>query len=354
MANEEHLKILRQGVEVWNRWREDNPEVWPDLSGTYLGFANLVEADLSRANLSRVNLLRANLIETNLSEANLSEADLQWAILIKADLSGAKLSEAYFGFANLTEANLTEADLIEANLSGANLIEANLTGALLYTTVFGQVNLKGAIGLDKCDHLGPSIIDHQTISLSGMLPVVFLRGCGLPDSVIGAYRGLVDQPYYSCFISYSHADKVFATALHDRLQDKGIRCWRDEHQILPGDDTRDAIDRGVSLWDKVLLCCSESSLNSYWVNTEIDKALEKEQALWRERGKETLAVIPLNLDGYVFKWDSSRASELTKRHAEDLVGWENDPVKLERALERIEKALRADEGGREKPPEPKL
>ena len=27
MANSEHLNILKQGVKVWNEWREENPEV---------------------------------------------------------------------------------------------------------------------------------------------------------------------------------------------------------------------------------------------------------------------------------------------------------------------------------------
>jgi hypothetical protein len=31
VANEEHLAILKQGVEVWNKWREKNPEIKPDL-----------------------------------------------------------------------------------------------------------------------------------------------------------------------------------------------------------------------------------------------------------------------------------------------------------------------------------
>jgi len=31
MANEEHLKILKQGVEAWNKWREENPDIEPDL-----------------------------------------------------------------------------------------------------------------------------------------------------------------------------------------------------------------------------------------------------------------------------------------------------------------------------------
>ncbi len=27
MANPEHVKILKQGAEVWNRWREGSPEI---------------------------------------------------------------------------------------------------------------------------------------------------------------------------------------------------------------------------------------------------------------------------------------------------------------------------------------
>ena len=69
----------------------------------------------------------------------------------------------------------------------------------------------------------------------------------------------------------------------------GIRCWLDDHQIYPGDDLRDQVDKGINLWDKILLCCSRAALSSPWVNTEIDKALKKEERLWRERGQKTLA-----------------------------------------------------------------
>lgn len=33
MANEEHLKILKQGVEAWNQWRRKTPDVRTNLSG---------------------------------------------------------------------------------------------------------------------------------------------------------------------------------------------------------------------------------------------------------------------------------------------------------------------------------
>jgi hypothetical protein len=32
MANEEHLAVLRQGVDAWNAWRKEHPDVVPDLS----------------------------------------------------------------------------------------------------------------------------------------------------------------------------------------------------------------------------------------------------------------------------------------------------------------------------------
>jgi hypothetical protein len=41
VPDEEHLQIIRQGVAVWNEWRENNPELIPDLYK-----ANLREADL--------------------------------------------------------------------------------------------------------------------------------------------------------------------------------------------------------------------------------------------------------------------------------------------------------------------
>ncbi|MEK7674001.1 MAG: hypothetical protein AAB371_02285 [Patescibacteria group bacterium] len=46
MANQEHLAILRNGVDVWNEWREKNPDVTPDLSGL-----KLRNVDLRRMNL---------------------------------------------------------------------------------------------------------------------------------------------------------------------------------------------------------------------------------------------------------------------------------------------------------------
>ena len=51
MANQEQLAILKQGVKVWNQWRQDHAFIKTDLYGANLGGADLYDADLRDADL---------------------------------------------------------------------------------------------------------------------------------------------------------------------------------------------------------------------------------------------------------------------------------------------------------------
>src|SRR3954470_12904615 len=91
MADQQHVALLRQGVEAWNRWRREEPEARPDLSQANLMGMHLYEADLTHTNL----------FWADLAGANLHRADLTGAVLFGANLCGA----------NLHQANLRDADL---------------------------------------------------------------------------------------------------------------------------------------------------------------------------------------------------------------------------------------------------
>lgn len=91
MANRKHLEILQQGVFDWNQWREERPDLIPDLSEAYLREANLVGFDLHDASLHGAMLLGADLTNANLRGANLTGADIRFA-----ELNGARLAGAHF------------------------------------------------------------------------------------------------------------------------------------------------------------------------------------------------------------------------------------------------------------------
>ncbi|MEA5448718.1 pentapeptide repeat-containing protein [Leptolyngbya sp. CCNP1308] len=139
MGSPTHLVHLKQNIETWNRWRNDNPTIKPDLSEAYLCASDLSAANLSGANLHKADLYSADLWGADLSHANVRAANLSSANLGSANLAGANLAEAELLSANLSQADLRGTNLHHANLSMTNLAGANLAGADLT-----GANLKGA------------------------------------------------------------------------------------------------------------------------------------------------------------------------------------------------------------------
>ena len=169
MANNEQLEILSKGVEFWNKWRMDNPQIsidlqeahlyGADLRGVNLAGANLLLADLRKAILTEASLFEAELTGANAKEAHFENANLMFArlasaILFRTNFCKAKLSSAFLMCADLAMACFFEAKLNGANLSGANmyqtsfkkadLAETNLAWAKPVSANFRDANLTGA------------------------------------------------------------------------------------------------------------------------------------------------------------------------------------------------------------------
>ena len=313
MANRKQFNILKQGVDAWNEWREVNKDVQIDLSG----------ADLGGADLSFTNLFNANLVGADLSGADLSAAYLIGANLCNTDLSGADFSAA---------------TLIDVNLSYADLSYANLSFVGLDATIFGDVDLSTVKGLETVNHEGPSTIGIDTVYRSqGRIPEVFLKGAGVPVSLVEYMRSLVANPidYYSCFISYSSKDQSFAERLHADLQSKGVRCWFAPEDMDIGDKIRPRIEESIHQYDKLLLILSEHSIASHWVAYEVERALNKEP-----QGKPNV-LYPIRVDDAVMESKASWADDIkSTRHIGDFTNWKNHDD-YQKAFNRLLRALKA-------------
>ena len=366
MDRDEALKLLKggpEGIAEWDRLRNVGEQI-PDLRGADLHSANLFGADLHSANLHSANLFGANLHSANLHSANLFGAKLRDANLSDAKFHFAHLNRARLNRANLNNAKLTDANLSGADLSGADLnqaylIRANLSGAALSgadlsetncgRTVFANVDLSDARGLDLVEHHGPSTLGIDTLFRSqGKIPEAFLRGCGVPEVLIEYLPSLINSmegiQFHSVFISYSHKDEAFAERLHNGLQGKGVRCWYAPHDLPIGARIRPAIDSSIQVYDKLLLVLSEHSVNSQWVEQEVETALR------REREQDATVLFPVRLDDAAFSVKAGWPALITNtRHIGDFRKWKEHDM-FEATFGRLIRDLTAAGGtGRETP-----
>lgn len=217
---------------------------------------------------------------------------------------------------------LYEATLTETKLSGADLKDADLTGSFMLFTIFAAVDLSTVKGLETVIHFGPSTIGIDTLYQSGgKIPEIFLRGAGVPDSMIAYAASFVNQPiqFFSCFISYSTQDQALAERLHADLQSKGVRCWFAPEDLKIGNKFRSSIDEAIRRYDKLLLVLSENSVNSAWVEKEVETAFEKER-----RNNNRPVLFPIRLDDAVMRTDQAWAADIRRaRHIGDFTKWQN-------------------------------
>jgi hypothetical protein len=272
----------------------------------------------------------ADLNYARLVGSNLHRTVFEYANLKGARFDHARLSKTDFTHANLSGASFARAEMYWSILTGADLRGADFAGAKLGEVFFLNVDLSETFGLGVCAHSGPSSVDYRTLHRSGRLSLSFLRGVGLPNSMIDYLPSLLDEAisFYTCFISYSSKDRHFAERVHADLQNVGIRCWFAQHDMPIGGKILDEIDSAIRLRDKVLLVLSEHSINSDWVEDEVTKAFEEE----RKRGQ--IVLFPIRLDDAVIDTNEPWAAKLRARHIGDFTRWKEHD-EYQKSFERV-------------------
>ena len=325
----EHVDIVSQGSEAIEIWRAKNLHIRFDLQGV---------------NLRRADLVKANLNDADLRAANLEWADLRWADLINADLSEANLSRADFHKADLTDAKLQKVNLSNTNFEDANLFGADLNEASFFHTRLINTDLSGVKGLNTSQHIGPSIIDQETLEKSGYLSTEFLRGCGLSDATIRAAHAYDKESllssieskgqFHSCFISYSTQDHSIAEKLYEDLQKHDVRCWFAQQDMRIGDKILDSIFDAIRKQEKVLLILSGNSVKSSWVEDEVTRTFNE------ERDRQDTVIFPIRIDDAVMTSDKAWAKKIRdNRHIGDFRNW-HDSNAYRKAFERLIRDLK--------------
>jgi len=303
VANSEHLALLKEGIRTWNEWRSLHSEIGPDLRRAHLREANLRGANLTGANLSGADLTGADLRATNLRAAN----------LIGAYLRGADVTDAMFG-----------------------------------ETLFGALDLSEVRGLEACDHLSPSSLGIDTIVESrGAIPEGFLRDCGVPEPFIVNMKALLGamQPvqFYSCFISYSSQDQAFAERLHADLLAKNLRCWFAPEDLKIGDRFQERIEESIRVFDKVMIILSDASVQSRWVEREVNAARE------RENREDRTVLFPIRIDNTIMKAPQPWAADVRRsRHIGDFSEWQVHDSYM-KAFNRLLRDLEVERAGAQHP-----
>jgi TIR domain len=102
----------------------------------------------------------------------------------------------------------------------------------------------------------------------------------------------ITQAHYHAFLSHNGADKPAVRDLAAKLEERGLACWLDEWNLIPGNPWQPAIEEALGQCDTCLVFFGPHGLGP-WHNEEMRLAIQ--------RGVSTkelkLRVIPVILPG---------------------------------------------------------
>ncbi len=198
------------------------------------------------------------------------------------------------------------------------------------------------------NHEGPSTVDHRAIVKSLRSPHLkdFLQRTGMPEVFVeysvscaqSLDTNVLRNLLQSTFLSFGGPDEPFARKLYEALHRNGVTTFFFPVHARGGEKLGKMMREGISGHDRVILVCSQASLDRPGLLFELEETLERE----RRDGRSYL--LPLRLDDHVLgKWAPARgdlAQAVRDRVVADFEGADQDEGKFNAGLLRLIAALR--------------
>ena len=97
------------------------------------------------------------------------------------------------------------------------------------------------------------------------------------------------------FMSYAHEDAALVDKLYQDLIAKGFKVWKDDYQLLPGENWEHKIEVALKEHEFVIVCLSAASVGKRgFFQVELKKAARKQA----ERSVADVYIIPAKLSNY--------------------------------------------------------
>ena len=319
MASGENVAIVKSGAAALNYWVQDNRCLGNmlDLTGADLEGVTVIGGDFRSADLTGANCRNADFSRSYFSPEFVhspldKSVNPKVATIDGADFSGTDLSFTKFADATLKDVKLCRATILWADFTDAKFDGTDFELAQCGFTTFVNCDFAGARNLHLARHGNRSSIGVDTLQKSlGQIPDRFLQGCGLSGWEVKCAKlynpnikgtdvenilyevsdHRIDGPLFlsSTFISYSWSDAKVVDNLYERLREVGIPVYLDRRNMVAGDIERQVFN-AIRLNDVVLLVLSKDSIESDWVEAELEAARKKE----REEQRDVLCPVAVD------------------------------------------------------------
>ncbi len=157
-----------------------------------------------------------------------------------------------------------------------------------------------------------------------------------------AIEALISNPtpqvHHTVFLSYGGPDEPIAERFYEEFTERGISCFFFPVSAVPGVRLHRTMSQGIEEYDRVVLLCSQNSLDRPGLLNELEQVLIREA---REGGTELL--IPVALDDTIFtEWAPERpdlGSQVRSRVVANFRGAIESPPEWATQMARLLHAL---------------